>query len=220
MAPSWQVVLLLAGSYLLGSVPFGLIVSRLKGIDIRKHGSGNLGATNVGRVLGRRWGALVFFLDAGKGAVVSLAAGAFLAHSGGPWLAMPAHADWILLGTGLSCLIGNIAPIYLGFKGGKGVAVSMGVILGIYPYLTLPGLAAAAVWAVVVKLSGYVSLGSITAACALPIAFLGSAGALSFTFADHYPLFCLCLGVAVLVLIRHRSNIGRLLKGTESKIGQ
>jgi acyl phosphate:glycerol-3-phosphate acyltransferase len=220
MAFSWQVVLLLLSSYLLGSIPFGLIVSRLKGVDIRKHGSGNLGATNVGRVLGRKWGVLVLLLDAGKGTLTSTIAGAFLARLGGPWMATPAHGDLILLGSGLCCLIGNIAPCYLHFKGGKGVAVSMGLIFGIYPYLTFPGLVAVIVWAAVTKVSGYVSLGSISAACILPIAFVGAAWALDWTLADHYPLFCLTLGVAALVLLRHRANIGRLLAGTESKIGQ
>jgi len=220
MAFSWRIVLLLAGAYLLGSIPFGLIVSRLKGIDIRKHGSGNLGATNVGRVLGRKWGVLVFVLDAGKGALASLGAAAFLDCDRKPWLDAPVHGDLILLGAGLACLIGNIAPFYLGFRGGKGVAVSMGVIFGVYPYLTVPGVVAAVTWAVVMKVSGYVSLGSIAAACSLPIAFLGAAWAFSYSLTDHYPLFCLCLGVAMLVLIRHRANIHRLLTGTESKVGQ
>ena len=220
MTPSWQILLLLICSYLLGSVPFGLIVSRLKGVDIRKHGSGNLGATNVGRVLGRRWGALVLLLDAGKGALTSTIAAAFLTRLGGPWTGTPAHGDFILLGSGLCCLIGNIAPFYLAFKGGKGVAVSMGLIFGIYPFLTLPGLVAVVVWAAVTKASGYVSLGSICAACVLPIAFVGAAWALNWTLTDHYPLFCLCLGVAAVVLLRHRANIRRLLTGTESKIGQ
>ena len=220
MTFSWQVILLLVGSYLLGTIPFGLIVSGLKGVDIRKHGSGNLGATNVGRVLGRKWGALVLLLDAGKGASASFGAAAFLSHNRGAWLTTPVHGDLILLGCGLACLIGNSAPFYLGFKGGKGVAVSMGVILGIYPYLTLPGLIAGAVWVIMVKASGYVSLGSITAACVLPVAFVGAAGASQWTLADHYPLLGLCLGVAVVVLIRHRANISRLLAGTEHKIGQ
>ncbi|MFQ5429834.1 MAG: glycerol-3-phosphate acyltransferase, partial [Phycisphaerae bacterium] len=115
--------LLFLASYLLGAVPFGLIVSRLKGVDIRKHGSGNIGATNVGRVLGREWGALVLLLDATKGALTSVGASLLLTHFPAPWLTAAAgRHDLIRLGTGLCCVIGNMAPIYLRFKGGKGVA--------------------------------------------------------------------------------------------------
>jgi glycerol-3-phosphate acyltransferase PlsY len=217
----WQVGIIFAAAYLIGSIPFGLLVARLKGTDIRRHGSGNLGATNVGRVLGRKWGTLVLLLDAGKGLVTIQAVSAFLARSGNPWiLSAPAHGDWVLLGAGLWCLLGNIAPFYLGFRGGKGVATSLGLILGVYPYLTLPGLAAGMVWVLAVKISGFVSLGSILAACALPIAFVGVAGLSQWSVADHYPLLCLVSGMAVLVLVRHRSNMGRLLAGTENRIGQ
>jgi glycerol-3-phosphate acyltransferase PlsY len=221
MTFTWQIVLLLLCCHLLGTVPSGLIVSRLKGVDIRKHGSGNLGATNVGRVLGKKWGALVLALDAGKGAAASLATSAFVARAASPWLAAdPAHGDWLLLGAGLCCLLGNVAPFYLGFRGGKGVAASLGLVLGIYPYLTLPGAIAGLVWVLTVKLSGYVSLGSILAACALPLAFVGVARGSSWSLGDHYPLFCLSLLMTAFVLVRHRSNIGRLLAGTENRIGK
>lgn len=221
MAFARQLSLLFAAAYLLGSIPFGLIISRAKGVDIRKHGSGNLGATNVGRVLGRRWGALVFILDAGKGALAAGLAGFLIARSDAPWISSrPAHVDWLLLGAGLCCLLGNIAPFYLGFKGGKGVAASLGFVLGVYPYLTLPGLAAGAVWLITVKISRYVSLGSILAACALPIAFVAAARLSSWTLAEHYPLFCLAVAMAILVLLRHRSNIARLLAGTENRVGR
>jgi len=220
MSFTWQIVLLLACCHLLGTIPFGLIVSRLKGVDIRKHGSGNAGATNVGRVLGRKWGALVLALDAGKGAAASLATSGFVARGASPWLAAdPAHGDWLLVGAGLCCLLGNIAPFYLGFRGGKGVAVSLGLVLGVYPYLTLAGAIAGLVWVLTVKLSGYVSLGSILAACVLPLAFVGAAWGSNWTLTDHYPLFGLTVLMSVVVLVRHRSNIGRLLAGTENRVG-
>lgn len=216
----WQMVVLFLGCHLLGTIPFGLIVALLKGVDIRKHGSGNPGATNVGRVLGRKWGALVLALDAGKGAIASLAASAFVARTSSPWITANAvHGDLLLLGAGLCCLLGNVAPFYLGFRGGKGVAVSLGLVLGIYPYLTLPGAIAGLVWVLTVRLSGYISLGSILAACALPLAFVGVARGSSWALVDHYPLFCLTLVMATLLLIRHRANIGRLLAGTENRIG-
>lgn len=220
MTVGWQLILLFVGSYLLGSVPFGLVVSRLKGVDVRRHGSGNVGATNVGRVLGRRWGILVLVLDVAKGTLTTIGASAYLAYTDNDSIvAAPVHLDLVLLGAGSCCIIGNIAPFYLAFKGGKGVATSLGVILGIYPYLTWPGLATLVVWAVVVKLSRYISLGSIVAACVLPIAFIGTAWISDWPLRDHYPLLGLCVALAVMVLLRHRSNMGRLLAGTENKIG-
>ena len=220
MTLGWQLTLLFIGSYLLGTVPFGLVVCRLKGVDIRRRGSGNLGATNVGRVLGRPWGVLVLLLDATKGGLTTASAGLLLRRMGDSLASgAPVQRDLVLLGAGLCCVIGNIAPVYLRFKGGKGVATSLGVILGIYPYLTWPGLAAFAVWAVVVKLSGYVSLGSIVAAGVLPLAFVAISWALDWPLGEHYPLLGLCVAMSLMVLVRHRSNIGRLLRGTENKIG-
>ncbi len=213
-------VVWLVGSYLLGAIPFGLVIARLRGVDIRRQGSGNVGATNVGRVLGRRWGALVLALDVGKGALCTAGASILLRHAGdnstGAGLA---HGDLVLLGVGLCCVIGNVAPVYLRFKGGKGVATSLGVILGIYPYLTWSGLAALAVWLVVVKLSRYVSLGSMAAACTLPAAFVAISLVRGWPLGEHYPLLGLSVAMALTVLFRHRSNMGRLLAGTENKIG-
>ncbi len=214
-----QTAILLLACYLVGGIPFGLIVSRLKGVDIRKHGSGNLGATNVGRVLGKKWGLFVLLLDASKGACTSVAGQAYLEYSG---LDVGEHAgfcDLIWLGTGLCCVIGNVAPVYLRFKGGKGVATALGVLLGIYPYLTLPALAACAVFAIVVAVSRYISLGSIIGAVCMPPAFLAISKLQGWPLADHYPLLGLTLLLATAVVIRHRTNIGRLLAGTESRLG-
>lgn len=219
MIPLWQVLLLLIGAYLLGSIPFGMLVARSKGIDIRKHGSGNVGATNIGRVLGKKWGVLVFLLDAGKGAVSTLAAGGLTAG------VVVADADYltrdlIWLGAALACVIGNMFSVFLRFKGGKGVATSLGALLGVYPYLTLPAVAAFFLWAIVVKMSGYISLGSILAASFLPIAFITIAAAKNWPLAHHYPLLTLLVVLAALVIYRHRTNIARLLNGTENRIGR
>lgn len=214
-----QTAILLLACYLVGGIPFGLVVSRLKGVDIRTHGSGNLGATNVGRVIGKKWGVFVLLLDTSKGACTSLAGLAYLEYSG---LDVGKHAalcDFIWLGTGLCCVIGSVAPVYLRFKGGKGVATTLGVLLGIYPYLTLPALAALGVFAIVVAISRYISLGSIIAAACMPFAFLGISMVQHWPLGDHYPLFGLTLLLATAVLIRHRSNIGRLLAGTENRLG-
>jgi len=220
MTSLWQIIALLLGSYLIGSIPFGLIVSRLRGIDIRQHGSGNLGATNVGRVLGRRWGVLVLLLDVAKGASTSIG-DSLLLHDAGGLLGVddPVHRDLIWLGTGICCVIGNTAPIYLRFRGGKGVATTLGVILGIFPYLTLPAVVSVIVWALVVKFSRYVSLSSIIATALLPLSFVVFALLLHWPLTDHYPLLGLTVVLAAVVVLRHRGNIGRLLAGTENKVG-
>lgn len=220
MIPATHLAAALLIAYLVGSLPWGLLVARTRGIDIRKHGSGNVGATNVGRVLGARWGALVFLLDAGKGAAASIGVGLYLDYlaTGGTAVSILVR-DILWLACGLSCVIGHVFSVFTRFAGGKGVATSLGVILGIYPYLTLPGLLALVVWAIVVRWSGYVSLGSLCAVGFLPVAFLAMARLADWPLRDHAPLLGLLGALVVLVFIRHRSNISRLLAGTENRIG-
>ncbi len=221
MNPAWQIGLLLFGSYLVGTIPIGLIVSRLKGVDIRRQGSGNYGATNVGRVLGRGWGAVVLALEAGKGACTSIGASYILGRIGGEFVAGSSiKHDLVWLGTGLCCVLGNTLPVFLRFKGGKGVATALGVILGIWPYLTGPAVVALMVWAAVVLSTRYVSLGSIVAACTLPVSFLGMARLWGWVISEHSPLLALSVLLPVIIIIRHRGNIGRLLAGTENKMGR
>jgi glycerol-3-phosphate acyltransferase PlsY len=216
--PLLNLAALLAGAYLVGSIPFGLLVARCRGVDIRRCGSGNVGATNVGRVLGFRWGLLVFLLDLGKGAASTVGAGLLL-----DWPVDPSRAigslqrDVVWLAAGLACVLGSIAPLYLRFRGGKGVAASLGAVLGIYPYLTLPGLVVLVAWALVVRLTGYVSLGSMVAAGLLPISFLAFARLRGWGLSEHYPLLALCIGTALLILLRHRDNLRRLMAGTENR---
>ena len=211
---SLSLLWLILAAYLVGAIPFGVIVARLKGVDIRKHGSGNVGATNVGRVLGPRWGLLVLCLDAVKGASASLAA-AWFADFGG--VTTGPQRDLVLLSAALAAVVGNIVPVYLKFRGGKGVATSLGAIMAIYPYLTIPGSAALVMFALVARSSGYISLGSISAAVTLPIAFLIASRLRDWPLNEHYPLLILTVLVSAIVLWRHRSNMSRIMAGTESK---
>lgn len=211
-------VMPLAG-YLVGSIPFGVILAAAKGVDLRKSGSGNVGATNVARVLGRRWGILCFVLDLLKGLLPALAAGWILTDgwaskpgAGEPSLA--AQASW--LGVGCGAVLGHVFPFWLRLRGGKGVATSLGVVLGVYPYFTYAGLVAFGTWFVVTMGTRYVSVGSLTATAAFVAFFaLLNGGRLT----ALWPMDILASAIAVLIFVRHRANIRRLLAGTEHKIG-
>jgi glycerol-3-phosphate acyltransferase PlsY len=197
----------LFGGYFLGSIPFGLLAARLKGVDIRQQGSGNIGATNVWRVCGWRFGLPVFALDVLKGVAAVL-----LAH----WLAVhfSGDASWDGIVAALACIIGHSFPVWLGFKGGKGVATSLGVFLGL---MWLPSVIALALWFIVFKMSGYVSLASIVAAVALP------ATAITMQLIHRgygWPVSGFAAVVGLLVIARHRSNIARLRAGTENRFGK
>jgi len=217
----WGAIGLAVLGYLCGAIPFGLLVGRLKGVDVRTRGSCNIGATNVGRVLGRPYGFLVFFLDGLKGFLpVTLARFVLLGgESGGADGCLP-YLLWVLVAV--ACVLGHMFPVYLKFKGGKGVATSLGVGLGIYPYYTLAGLLAFALWGIVLAASRYVSVSSIVAVTAFPVLFAVLASWKRDQwgrFADLWPLHLFGVVIAVLVVYRHRANIGRLLAGTENKIG-
>lgn len=183
-------------SYLLGAIPNGLIWGKLIWqTDLREHGSHNIGATNAWRTLGKSAGFLIFALDFLKGFL-----SVYIAN--------------ILVGTPLSmvlagvlAIVGHSCSIFLKFKGGKGVATGLGVIVMLMP---LEALAIFLVWLIIVKISGYVSLGSVIAAALVPLLF----------YVGGYPLEFIIFGVlaAVLIIVRHHANIVRLLNGTESKI--
>jgi acyl phosphate:glycerol-3-phosphate acyltransferase len=198
---------LLVGSYLLGSIPFGYLAGRLVGIDIRQAGSGNVGATNVVRVLGKGYGYPVFALDVLKGfAAVKIA---MLMAPGGPPEWNSPEMFGIL--AAVSSVLGHLYPPWLKFRGGKGVATSAGALLALTPVATLIG---AAIWIIVFWLTRYVSLASITAAIVLPIVILlvssrdQNKGKLLV-----YASAC----VAVVVIWRHRSNVSRLMRGVEQR---
>ena len=197
----------LIGSYLLGSVPFGLLAAKCKGVDIRRHGSGNIGATNVWRVCGWRCGLPVFVLDVVKGVAAVWLARWLVVRFGG-------DAAWTAIGAAMACVIGHSFPVWLGFKGGKGVATSLGVFLGL---MWLPSLIALLVWIVIFKMSGYVSLASIFAAFVLPAAAM----AMQFTNWKYgWPVSGFAVVAGLLVIVRHRANIARLRAGTENRFGR
>ena len=201
-------------AYVIGSTPFGVIIARCHGVDLRSRGSGNVGATNVGRVIGRAWGVVCFFLDVAKGLGPVLAAGLLA----GPGLAaVPTMAQQAaLLGAAFGAIAGHVFSFWLAFHGGKGVATSLGVVLGVFPYFTYAGLCAFAVWIAVTLISRYVSLGSIVAAGA----FVGLFAAFNFAELGRlWPLGTFAGAMAALIIFRHRGNIARLLAGTENKIG-
>jgi glycerol-3-phosphate acyltransferase PlsY len=204
------IVLLVLAGYLLGSIPAAYVAGRIAGVDIRKVGSGNVGATNVTRALGKRFGYPVFAVDFLKGvAAVGIAILIFnKAHPAG----ISRELCGVIAGT--SSVIGHSFPVWLGFKGGKGVATSGGVIFALLP---LAALAMAVVWIVTFESTRYVALASIAAVIALPVV----TGAMLFLGCLNSPVllyFSLCL--AVIVIVRHRSNLSRLLNGTEPRFRQ
>lgn len=201
-------------AYMLGSIPFGIIISKAKGKDLRSIGSGNIGATNVARALGRRWAYFCFVLDVLKGLIPMLAVKAIIKS---PDLTPGLLTLWLLVGCASIC--GHVFPIYLKFKGGKGVATSLGVALGLWPYYTVCASLVFVIWILVVLLSRYVSLASIIASIAFPlILVLAIALKPGWDFANLWPLLITATAIPLMVIIRHRENIKRLLAGTESKV--
>ena len=192
-------------SYLLGSFPTGFLVARARGIDIRQHGSGNIGATNVFRTLGRKWGTLVFAGDVLKG-VAAVRLAILLAQYAGE--ATPQVAGMV---AAICCVVGHCFPCWLRFKGGKGIATSAGVLIGLVPLETLVILLT---WLLVFYTTRYVSLASIAASIMLPVAVLVI---LTPHVATGSPVFYFTLAMAILVVARHRANIRRLLAGEESR---
>lgn len=187
-------------AYFLGSIPFGILVAHLfdRGVDLRKVGSGNIGATNVFRAVGKAGGILTLFLDAGKGILAMALAYRFLESRLDLWMAL----------AGGAAILGHIFPVYLGFRGGKGVATALGVVAILSP---VTAFLLAVLFAAVVYFSRYVSLASLCAAIALPpvMALLATS--------RHYVF--LSLGICFLVIYTHRENIRRLLAGDEQKLG-
>ena len=194
-------------SYLLGSIPAGYLAGRIAGIDIRHAGSGNIGATNVTRVLGKRYGYPVFIVDFLKG-LVAVSISILIEKRAQPVL-VPTELFGIV--AAISCVIGHSFPVWLSFKGGKGVATSMGALFGLVPFVALIGVA---VWVITFEMTRYVSVASMTAALAVPISIL-ILMPLKQTGGAVLLYFSICL--AALVIFRHRSNLSRLVRGTEPR---
>ncbi len=200
---------ILAAGYLIGSIPFGYLAGKAAGIDIREHGSKNIGATNVWRVLGKKWGLPTFLCDALKGTFAVLLGFWIARHSPGAFQ----DAAFAGITAAIGCILGHNFPIWLRFKGGKGVATSLGVIFGMVP---LAALIIFAIWGLVFKTTRYVSLASIVAAIAFPLTVV----VLLFLNLTHgWANFYFALAAALLVVRRHRENIFRLRAGTENRFG-
>ncbi len=209
-------------AFLCGSIPVGYLIGRAKGLDIRAHGSKNIGATNVGRVLGRPLGLTCFALDFLKG---------FLPVAGFGWhmsvlgaASISSTALWLWLAVMACPVLGHMYTPWLGFKGGKGVATGFGALAGVWPIMGVPVLATFLVWAVVLRATRYMSLASLLAACVLPPAaalspFAAASLGLAATPAVPWPGVIVGTLLAALVVFKHRSNIARLRAGTESKVG-
>lgn len=189
-------IALLIVSYLVGAIPFGLVVGKLAGVDVRKHGSKNIGATNVSRTLGKKLGLLTLVLDVLKGFLPMVVATYLLSGS--------AQAQLIACGCGVFAVIGHMFPVYLRFKGGKGVATGLGVFLFLSPTAILISLL---VFVITVSLTGFVSAGSLLSSALFPVwlYFLG----------NPLLLIVTALIIGILIWIKHHENIGRLFRGEE-----
>lgn len=197
-------------AYLLGAIPFGLVVARFFGVeDIRRQGSGNIGATNVGRIAGFRAALWVYVGDIGKGVLAVLLARLVAGNTDVSYISV----DLFLVICALAAVLGHIFPVYIGFRGGKGVNTGLGVMITLLPYETL---LAVGVFALLVLVTRYVSLGSICAGLALFAFVAVEKHVLSRDIAAVY--FYLTLALAIVVIVTHRQNIGRLLSGTENRI--
>jgi len=191
-------------SFLVGSIPFGLIIAKAKGVDIRQHGSGNIGATNVGRVVGKAYGILVFALDFLKGLLPVIIAR--------PIVADEANAPILLVATALAAILGHNYPPWLGFRGGKGISTSAGALIALFPIALLIGLL---VWILLFKCTRYVSVASMAGAVVIPAAL-----AVEMSTRDNWQWAYLAFGIliALLAIWRHRSNIINLIHGREHRI--
>jgi glycerol-3-phosphate acyltransferase PlsY len=193
--------------YFFGSFPPGYFAGRMSGVDIRAVGSGNIGATNVLRVLGKRWGYAVFFMDAFKGfAAVRLTL--FIAHR------LPfaqAYAEYFAILAAVSCVVGHSFPVWLRFKGGKGVATSAGALFGLMP---LAVVIVFLIWVIVFEITRYVSVASVIAASCLPIVV---ALFMRWKMIESVGFLYLSTVMTLLVIWRHRSNFSRLRSGTEQR---
>jgi len=216
-SPALQWTIAILGGYTLGSVPFGFLIARARGIDIRQHGSRNIGATNVGRVLGRRWGALCFALDMLKGAAAVALAG-WLTGTLGEAHA-PAPEAWLWLGVAIAAVAGHMFTIFLRFKGGKGVATGFGALVAMWPHLTLPALVALVVWLVTLRTTRFVSVSSCVAAVSLPLSVAAQCVARGGAWAESSPFLIVTAALGALVIWKHRGNLRRVAKGTEPKVG-
>jgi glycerol-3-phosphate acyltransferase PlsY len=200
-------ILVVLVAYLLGSIPTGFLVAKARGIDIRSVGSGNIGATNVFRTLGKTAGVFVFLADAAKGWLAVFVMAKLVATWFYPTPGLLA-LDWFAICAGIAAILGHNYTCWLYFKGGKGIATSAGVLVALVPG---PLLIILGIWIVVFALSRYVSLASISAAFALPFA--------ARLVGKSTTIILVTAALAALAIYKHKANIQRLIKGTENRIG-
>ncbi|MBA4146590.1 MAG: glycerol-3-phosphate 1-O-acyltransferase PlsY [Verrucomicrobia bacterium] len=205
-------------AYLLGSIPTGYIVAKAKGVDIRSVGSGNIGATNVFRILGKKAGIFVLTVDALKGFLAVWLVAPMIARNLVASDSLGGTASMLAIVAGISAILGHNYTCWLKFKGGKGIATSAGVLLGLVP---LPFVFALITWILLFFLSRYVSLASIGAAAILPITtwLVGHFGG-RFSYQGRLEFIIVTLLMAALAIYKHRANIQRLLNGTENRVGK
>jgi glycerol-3-phosphate acyltransferase PlsY len=215
----WSVAITLA--YLVGSVPVGLLLARGRGINLREIGSGNIGSTNTMRALGKRLGLLCFALDVAKGAVPTAIAAAALIDR-----PMSTGDAWRWLAVAAAAVAGHMFPVWLRFRGGKGVATGLGALLGTWPVLTLPAIVAALLWIVSIRLTRYVGVSSCIAAAAIvPLTWatltLGNTGRWPLWDGriPATPFIAATALLASFVVLKHRGNLRRSLAGVEPRVG-
>jgi glycerol-3-phosphate acyltransferase PlsY len=193
-----------AMAYFLGSLLGGLILGRLRGVDIRSLGSGNAGATNAARTQGKLFGLAVLLIDAGKGVLAVL----LLPAAAWPQADPAVSREWLTLACAVGVIIGHVYPVWFSFRGGKGVATMVGAIGAMEPRLLIP---VTIVWLAVLVLTGYVGLSSMLAGAAL-VAFVGAVEP------GNVPLLTFCVGIELFVIFTHRANIARMVSGTEHRV--
>jgi glycerol-3-phosphate acyltransferase PlsY len=188
---------------------------------LRSIGSGNIGATNVSRALGRKWAYFCFALDVLKGLIPMLATLHLASAQPDQTQGEKVILLWLWLAVGCAAIVGHIFPIYLKFKGGKGVATSFGIALGLWPYFTVCALFALVTWLIIVLTWRYVSLASILASVVFPLVLILAIILIpGWEFGVLWPVVVTAFAIPVMVVMRHRENITRLIAGTESKIRQ
>ncbi|MEM7626042.1 MAG: glycerol-3-phosphate acyltransferase [Planctomycetota bacterium] len=225
----------LAAAFLAGSIPFAVLIGKAKGVDIRQHGSGNPGASNLGRTVGKKWGLICFGLDVGKGLVPTLLyafgqsfEGQLVVESDSGFqfgtsdrritdhlAGVAGSLQWVLVA--IATVLGHIFSPWLKFRGGKGVATGLGATLGLFPIVTIPGVIAFVIWYAVCRTTGYVGLASMIAAASLPVLTVINGLAIGLTGGEIAVFAGLTALLAALVIVRHRGNLARLRAGTERK---
>jgi glycerol-3-phosphate acyltransferase PlsY len=219
MEPTLKLISIIVLSYLIGSIPSALLISKKKfGIDIRERGSGNMGSTNAIRVLGWKWGLLVQGADIAKGiiAVVVIANlfGQGIKIGSGEWFEYITVVRSI---AGISAVAGHIWSVFANFRGGKGINTAAGMLIGIAPIDVSVSIG---IFIIAVLLSGYISLGSITGAAAIPLSMIFRYNILNDYIPGYHVLVYFCIGLAALLIFAHRTNIKRLILGTENRFSK